>query len=98
MSLYQISGCENSERKADVIFIHGLGGDALKTWRHGKDEATSWPHWLGEEIPDVGVWSIGYAAGPTKWIRFLGGFSKRWRDAGHGMSLPDRALQILDFM
>jgi hypothetical protein len=27
--LHEISGCGNSARKADVIFIHGLGGDAF---------------------------------------------------------------------
>ncbi len=81
-----------------MVFVHGLGGDAFSTWRHGKDNSTSWPHWLGEEFPDVGIWSLGYAASATKWIRVLGWFSKRWRESGHGMALPDRALQVLDLM
>ena len=96
--LRAISGCEQGERKADVVFIHGLGGDAFTTWRHGEDDSTSWPHWLGREFPDVGVWSLGYAASPTKWTRLLGLFSERRRDAGHGVALPDRALQVLDLM
>jgi hypothetical protein len=96
--LHEISGSADAARKADVVFIHGLGGDALKTWRHGKDAATSWPHWLGQEFPDVGVWSLGYAASPTKWTRLLGLFGRRWRDAGHSMALPDRALQVLDLV
>lgn len=96
--LYTISGCNNAERKADVVFIHGLGGDAYSTWHHGKDESTSWPQWIGEEFPEIGVWSLGYAASPTKWTRFLGWFSYRWREAGSSMALPDRALQILDLM
>jgi tetratricopeptide (TPR) repeat protein len=96
--LHPICGCENAERKADVVFIHGLGGDAFATWRHGDDETTSWPHWLGQEFPEVGVWSLGYAASPSKWTRWLGWISKRFRDAGHGMALPDRALQVLDLM
>lgn len=96
--LHPISGCDNSERKADVIFLHGLGGDAFGTWRHGKDDSTSWPHWLGGEFPGVGVWSLGYAASASKWPCVLGWFSERWRDAGHIMSLPDRAGQVLDLM
>ena len=56
--LHRISGQENGAAKADVLFIHGLGGDALKTWRHGKDESTSWPHWVANEFPHVAVWSL----------------------------------------
>jgi triacylglycerol esterase/lipase EstA (alpha/beta hydrolase family) len=96
--LHQISGCENAGRKADVIFIHGLGGDAFSTWRHGKDDSTSWPNWLGQEFPEIGVWSLGYAASPTKWSRILGLFSESRRDTGHSMALPDRGLQVLDLM
>jgi pimeloyl-ACP methyl ester carboxylesterase len=96
--LHQISGCENAARKADVIFIHGLGGNAFGTWCDGKDTAASWPYWLGDEFPDVGIWSLGYAASPTKWTRCFGWLSKRWREAGHSMPLPDRALQVLDLM
>jgi hypothetical protein len=98
VSVHPISGCEKAERKADVVFVHGLGGDAFETWRYGKDDSTSWPHWLGQEFSDVGVWSLGYAASPTKWLRLKSCFSKRFRDAGHGMALPDRALQLLDYM
>jgi tetratricopeptide (TPR) repeat protein len=93
--LHPVSGCDNAARQADVVFVHGLGGDAFGTWRHGKDESTSWPHWLGREFPQVGVWSLGYAASPTKWTRFL--FSGT-RDAGHSMALPERALEALDLM
>ena len=26
--LHQISGCEDDARKADVVFLHGLGGES----------------------------------------------------------------------
>jgi tetratricopeptide (TPR) repeat protein len=96
--LHPISGCDNAARRADVVFVHGLGGDAFGTWRHGKEESTSWPHWLGREFPDVGVWSIEYAASPTKWARFLRWFGLGPRDTGHSMALPTRALEVLDLM
>lgn len=94
--LIEISGCENTNRKADVIFVHGLGGDAHGTWRHGKDESTSWPHWLGDDFSEIGVWSLDYASSPTWWSRFIRLFGRGSRDTGYSMSLPDRSLQVLD--
>ncbi len=81
-----------------MVFVHGLGGDAFETWRYGADKSTSWPHLLGEDFPDLGVWSVGFAASPTKWQRLRHPFSKSFRDAGHGMALPDRALEVLNLM
>jgi hypothetical protein len=94
--LHQISGCENAARLADVVFVHGLGGHAFETWSASKDPASLWPSWLGEEFPQIGVWSLGYAASPTKLMRF-NPFT-RVRDAGYGMPLATRATQVLDRM
>ena len=91
--------CNDPQRKADVVFVHGLGGDAFGTWRHGDGDETSWPHWLARDFPDVGVWSLQHAADPS---RLLGWFARKFgsgrRDAGQGMSLPDQAAQVLDLM
>src|SRR5882672_11013521 len=95
--LHKISGCTDALRKADVLFIHGLGGDAFATWRSGEDKSTSWPHWLGEEFSDVGVWSLGYAASPTKFARWWHWFGGS-RDSGYSMALPDRGAQVLNLM
>ena len=96
--LYENSGCENDDQEADVVFIHGLGGHPLGTWSHRDDDSASWPHWLGKAHPGLGVWTLGYSDSPTKWPRLLGVPFKRWRDSGHGMSLPVRGLQVLDLL
>ena len=91
--LHKISGCDNADRKADVVFIHGLGGDAFATWHNRNNaENDSWPYWLGKEFPDVGIWSLGYAASATKWGRLFG---RDTPDSGYSMVLPHRADEVL---
>jgi hypothetical protein len=96
--LLPISSPLAAERQLDVVFVHGLGGDPIATWRSGTDENTSWPHWLALEFgTQIGVWSLGYAAAPTRWegvrVPFFGG---KEPDAGAAMSLPRRAENALD--
>ena len=65
--LHAISdACTDPAWKADVVFVHGLMGDPFKTWRHGETEDTSWPHWVMEEFPKIGVWTLGYPAALSK--------------------------------
>ena len=81
--LQKISGGDDPGRVADVIFVHGLDGDARATW-HPKDRPDAfWPAWLGEDLPAVGVWSLGYAVSASAW-------------KGHAMPLADRATNVLD--
>ncbi len=93
--LIPISGCENANRKADVVFVHGLGGDAFKTWRHGKDDSTSWPHWLGKDFPEIGVWSLDYDASPTRSRGLSRLFCLGSKNPGHTMALTERAREVL---
>ncbi|UMP07136.1 AAA family ATPase [Amycolatopsis sp. EV170708-02-1] len=63
----------------DVVFLHGLGGDARATWMNGE---AFWPDWLGQDVPGVAVWSVGYAASPSGWL-------------GRAMPIQDRAVNVL---
>jgi hypothetical protein len=44
----------------DVIFIHGLGGDHVETWRPPSGDA--WPQRVANTHPDVQVWALSYPA------------------------------------
>lgn len=80
-------GTKNPNRKADIIFVHGLGGDARSTWHpyESKDDDHFWPMWLGKDLPDVGIWSLAYQVEPFK-------------KEGHTMSLKNRATNILSLL
>ncbi|MEA5578851.1 AAA-like domain-containing protein [Anabaena sp. UHCC 0451] len=85
--LIKISGCDNPKRKGNIIFVHGLGGDARKTWHPEEldNDDNFWPMWLGKERPDLGIWSFGYNAAPFEW-------------KGQTMPLFDRASNLLKYL
>lgn len=75
--------CKEDEIKGDVVFIHGLGGDARETWMNDPNNPkTFWPDWLQEDLPGISVISHNYEAQPLKSIGAL-------------MSIGDRALNML---
>ncbi|KAI9728616.1 MAG: hypothetical protein M1828_002722 [Chrysothrix sp. TS-e1954] len=50
----------------DIVFVHGLRGGALKTWRSSSDSQKFWPaEWLAKdtEFSHVRIHSYGYDAG-----------------------------------
>jgi tetratricopeptide (TPR) repeat protein len=81
-NLEKICGAENPNRRGDVVFVHGLDGDARDTWQPDGQTDQFWPDWIGEDLPDVGVWSVGYPANAFAW-------------QGSTMPLADRAVNIL---
>jgi len=83
--VFRIFGCSNQDREMDVVFVHGLGGDAKQTWHPKAKPLDFWPKWIGEQLPHVGVWSLDYEAAKTKWT-------------GDALALPDRATEILERM
>ncbi len=51
----------------NLVFVHGLGGEAHSTWMHNpKDHTTLWPSWIGEEV-GCNVWVAGYGAALSGW-------------------------------
>ena len=71
--------------RASVIFVHGLGGHAYKTWRRGEDDDTFWPIWLAEDVEGAKVYSLAYEAPVSNWL-------------GTSMPLQDRAVNILELL
>lgn len=67
--LHEIANTTNSNRRADIVFVHGLSGSSHMTWRYGKlggEGHFFWPAELGEDLPECGIWTIGYPAGITR--------------------------------
>ncbi len=87
--LSEISGCQNYNRRGDVVFVHGLAGHPWDTWHwqsnSSKDyQATNfWLNWLGEDLKDVWIWTFGY-------------YAARLRANGSAMPLFDQASNFLD--
>ncbi|MEU8213031.1 hypothetical protein AB0B85_27965 [Micromonospora sp. NPDC049044] len=65
----------------DVVFIHGLDGDARLTWSHA-DRDSFWPFWLAVDFNRVAVWTVDYDA-----------WSSEYR--GRSMPIQDRAVEVM---
>lgn len=87
IALHKISTAAPDACEANVLFLHGLGGDHKETWMH--NESTGfWPTWLSEDFPVVGVYSLGYDAQKIFWPN---------SDSAN-MPLNDRCSQIIDYL
>ncbi|WAN69851.1 hypothetical protein BJP36_37800 [Moorena producens JHB] len=84
--LIEISSHQDPLPSADVVFVHGLGGNAISTWHpKGKqDDDDFWPVWLGNDQLGLNIWSFGYDAEGTHWKN------------NSSMPLFDQASNLLD--
>ena len=59
--LYDPNTAQDDRHKCtvDIVFVHGLNGDVLRTWTH--DNGTCWPKYLlPDSIPHARIFSYGY--------------------------------------
>jgi hypothetical protein len=47
------------------VAVHGLGGDAVRTWTHPKSKAFWLKDFLPQQIPDARIMTFGYNADAT---------------------------------
>lgn len=81
----QLECLVDSTKKDDlaVIFMHGLNGDARRTWMMDeKDDSTLWPRWLASDV-DCSAWVLGYDAKLSSW-------------QDNAMPLPDQGDSVLE--
>src|ERR1700722_16584537 len=75
-----LSIVESSDPISDIVFVHGLDGDPIATWR--MDEGNSWPAWIKQSLPQASVWSLRYRLRAIEW-------------QGGAMPLTTRAVNVL---
>lgn len=86
LGLITVGTCAESPVALEVLFFHGLGGDAHASWG-GPDESGYWPSWLLLDAKGVDVFSINYAA-------------PKFHVNGKIANMPmyDKALEICDYL
>ena len=74
-----------SHAVADIIFVHGLGGEATETWTH--ENKHFWPDTLAKDAPSLRVLSVNHPSEKLANV-FVGG----------GMGIVDRSKATLELL
>ena len=87
--LHEIYKPSEKEALVDIVFVHGLSGDAFTSWQYdtGEENKPFWPEWLEEEFPSANVYSLAYPSS----------FFASFIDDG-GMDLLERAKASLELL
>lgn len=86
--LHKIYEPSNEDTVADIVFIHGLDGDAKKTWNYkDKKGEIFWPNWLIGHFPLLQIWTLDH---PSKMFASL--------TKGDEMDFFKRTVAILDYL
>ncbi|MEM9435306.1 MAG: AAA-like domain-containing protein [Pseudomonadota bacterium] len=80
--LHVVQQTKSQTPAGEIVFVHGLGGDAFGTWQSDGEE-TFWPQWLGDDLPGLNIYSLDYEVSASAW-------------RGTTMPLADRATNTLD--
>ncbi|KAL8798259.1 MAG: hypothetical protein Q9182_006820 [Xanthomendoza sp. 2 TL-2023] len=74
---------DQEDASGDLIFVHGLGGSAIKTWSWKRDAAKFWPAWLNddEELHKFRVFTFGY--------------NSNFKGSGTNLNITDFAKDLL---
>jgi pimeloyl-ACP methyl ester carboxylesterase len=72
-----------SSPSGDIIFVHGLGGTATRTWCWNRDLENFWPIWLPDE------------EGLSSYRIFTFGYNSNFRGSGTKLNLTDFAKELL---
>ncbi|MGV3551147.1 esterase/lipase family protein [Rhizobium sp.] len=73
------------EARATLIFLHGLNGDAIRTWGFSTSGSQTWSDWIIKTEPKLTILSVGYRVRSSRW-------------SGGSMSIFDRSHNILEYI
>ena len=69
------------QARLNVVFIHGLDGDAIETWCFDR-KGNCWESWLLAEEPRLNIYTVGYRVRSSNWL-------------GGAMQLSERVINVL---
>jgi hypothetical protein len=91
--LVRVRYCEDRRQRGDVLYVHGLNSNPRRSWFAPGEPDQYWPSWLGEDLPDVGVWCLGYENAALKPRR--ASLARFFLQGGFAIPLLDRANNVL---